>query len=283
MNNHLSLNFIDYFTGINAGCVTFGKTFEKAGSFVGSMQYLNYGNFTRADASGNIIGEFKASDYAMNIGWGRALSSNYSIGSNLKFIYSSLDNYFSSGLAADVAATYTNKEKQITGSVIIKNIGRQLKPYIDGNFEPLPFEIQAGITKRLAKAPIRIVLLANHLEIWDLSFEDTNNPKQTVDPLTGEKIKEKKFEVFGDKLMRHVVAGVEFLPSKNFNIRFGYNYQRRKELQVASRVAMVGFSWGFGIRISKFHIDYGRGTYHLAGSPNHISITTNLSSFASKQ
>ena len=41
-----------------------------------------------------------------------------------------------------------------------------------------------------------------------------------------------------------------------------------------------GFSWGFGIRISKFHLNYGRASYHLAGASNHFSITTDLSSFS---
>ena len=46
---------------------------------------------------------------------------------------------------------------------------------------------------------------------------------------------------------------------------------------------MVGFSWGFGIKISKFHFSYGRATYHLAGGSNHFSLSTNLSDFYHKK
>jgi hypothetical protein len=46
---------------------------------------------------------------------------------------------------------------------------------------------------------------------------------------------------------------------------------------------MVGFSYGFGIKISKFHLSYGRATYHLAGASNHFSISTNFSSFYKDQ
>jgi len=79
--------------------------------------------------------------------------------------------------------------------------------------------------------------------------------------------------------MRHLIIGAEFALARNFYLRMGYNYQRRKELRVASRISTVGFSWGFGMRISKFHFSYARATYHLAGSPNIITITTNLSDF----
>ncbi len=83
--------------------------------------------------------------------------------------------------------------------------------------------------------------------------------------------------------MRHLIFGVEFIPFENFYLRAGYNYQRRQELKISSRVAMVGFSYGFGIKISKFHLSYGRATYHLAGASNHFSISTNFSSFYKDQ
>jgi len=72
--------------------------------------------------------------------------------------------------------------------------------------------------------------------------------------------------------MRHIVIGAELIPHKNFYFSAGYNYQRRRELQVESNVSAVGFSWGFGINTSVLNIEFGRANYHLAGSSNHISI-----------
>ena len=39
---------------------------------------------------------------------------------------------------------------------------------------------------------------------------------------------------------------------------------------------MVGYSWGFGLRISKFHLSYANSIYHVAGRTNHFTISTNL-------
>lgn len=72
--------------------------------------------------------------------------------------------------------------------------------------------------------------------------------------------------------MRHVIVGTEIIPQKNFYLSLGYNYQRRSELHIESKVAGVGFSWGFGINTSILSIEFGRATYHLAGSSNHISL-----------
>jgi hypothetical protein len=82
--------------------------------------------------------------------------------------------------------------------------------------------------------------------------------------------------------MRHVVIGAEFLPTKNFSIMGSYNYERRQELKDPVKVSTVGFSWGFGLRIKQFNLSYARARYHLAGSPNNITISTNLRNFERK-
>ena len=53
-------------------------------------------------------------------------------------------------------------------------------------------------------------------------------------------------------------------------------------MKVNSHPGMVGFSMGFGFRVSKFHFTFGRASYHLAGGTNHFSLTTNLSEFYRK-
>jgi hypothetical protein len=66
---------------------------------------------------------------------------------------------------------------------------------------------------------------------------------------------------------------------ENFHVEVGYNYKRRKEMAISARPGMVGFSAGFGFRVSKFHFSFGRASYHLAGGTSHFSLTTNLSEF----
>jgi hypothetical protein len=280
MNNQLALSIVDYYTDINYGFAMYSRTFDKYGSFTGAMQYIDYGKFTYANENGEQNGNFNAGEYALQLGWGRKLDSLFTIGANVKAIYSNFDEYNSFGIAVDVAGTYYNPRTLFTMSLIGRNIGRQIT-YYDNNNEPLPFELQFGLSKRLQHLPFRYSILITHLEKWDLTYTDPND-NTSVDQLTGEPKKEGDFDKFGDKLMRHIIIGGEFIPTKNFSIRLGYNYQRRQEMKVESKRGTVGFSWGIGFRVSKFNFSYARSAYHLEGSPNFITISTHLSDFYKK-
>jgi hypothetical protein len=82
--------------------------------------------------------------------------------------------------------------------------------------------------------------------------------------------------------MRHMILGGELLLTKNFNIRFGYNHLRRKELTIEEKRGLVGFAWGFGLRVNRFHISYGSASFYVGQNTNHFSVTTNLNSFKKK-
>ena len=157
-----------------------------------------------------------------------------------------------------------NRHNLFSAGIVIRNAGYQITTYAGESHQKLPFEIQAGISQRLAYAPFRFSLTLRHLEKYDLTHEyQTGNT-----PGAGESDKSEFFE----NMMRHVIAGAELIPHKNFYFCGGYNYQRRKELQVDSKVSTVGLSWGFGINTSLLNIEFGRATYHLAGSSTHLSV-----------
>ena len=279
MHNQFSINYLNYFEDVNAGFVAYGRDFKKVGTFVATLQFLSYGDFVERNEVGQEIGSFRAAEYALTIGWAKKLSKHFQIGVNLKNIYSKLESYNSYGIAADVGVSYINEDKHLTSSFIVKNIGRQITTYNGNEREPIPFEIQWGIAKKFEHAPFRLVLLLNDLQKWDLTYVDPNKEAE-LDPFTGEPIEQSKGWDFGDKLMRHAIFGVELAPGKgNFLVQIAYNYRRRQELKIASRTAMVGFSFGFGIKISKFKISYSHANYHLAGGTNTFTITTNFSDF----
>lgn len=272
MNHTLSLNFIDSYNGSNFGFASYGFNINKLGNFAGTMQYISYGKTDNTDESGNVLGQFSAGEYAFNVGWARMLDSIFSVGANVKFIYSGLETYHSTGLAVDIAGSYVPNES-FCASIIFRNIGRQLSTYSTAGLEPLPFEIQAGISKKLAHVPFRYSLLFQHLEKWDLSYTDPNSSNNS---LAGETVSKSRMENFANNALRHLIIGGEFIPAKFLSIRLGYNYLRREEMRVATKTGMVGFSWGIGLKISKFNFSYSRAAYHLVGSPNYLSISTNL-------
>lgn len=280
MNSMVSLTYMNYFADINYGFISYTKDFNKLGTFSAGMKYISYGKFLETDEGGNELGEFKAGEYALVLGWGKSIDSSFSVGANLKPIYSNLYTYNSFGLLADVSATYYNSKREFTTALLIKNVGAQITPYVKGGErEPVPFEVQLGVSKKLKHVPLRLSLNLNHLQDWNLSFNDSTYLTNANKNLTDEDKAERNKTSFVSEALRHVVLGAEIIPSKSFNLRFGFNFKRRSELAISEKPGLVGFSWGLGFRIKKFHISYGSARYHLAGSSNHFTITTNISEY----
>lgn len=281
MDKQFTFSHVNYYADIDFGHVGYAKTIGNGQTVSAGMHYIGYGDFIERDFTGVETGAFKASEYSFNLSYARDLrDSTLTIGATLKTIYSSLAEYKSFGMAADIGLNYFAAKPLLDISLVLRNAGSQIKGYRDGELEPLPFEIQLGISKRLSKAPFRFSLVLHHLEQFDITYKDPSKDGQ-IDPLTGEPIEYKISTA--DKILRHVVFGTELLLSKNFHVRAGYNFQRRKELGVESRLSTVGLSWGFGFRISKFHLSYGRAAYHLAGPSNHFTMAVNMGELFSKK
>ncbi|MFA8434520.1 MAG: type IX secretion system protein PorQ [Marinifilaceae bacterium] len=276
MDQTISLNYVSYLADINYGYASYTKHFNKWGTWSAGIHYVNYGKFVGADEYGQITGNFKASEYALLISWAMQLSPKINIGASFKPIYSNLEKYNSFGLAMDFGVTYSSTDQLFKAALVAKNAGYQFIPYYGSEREPLPFEILVGMSQKLAHAPFRIAITYRHLQKFDLNYTSPLSISNRTE--TDQNLSDKK-DSFGDKILKHMIMGLEFLPMKNVVLRTGYNFQRRQELKVDSKSSTVGFSWGFGIKISQFHINYSSARYHLAGASNHFSISTRLSDF----
>jgi len=283
MNGMATFSYLNYFADINHGFFSYVKDYKRTGTFSAGIRYLDYGTFIETDAGGNELGSFTAAEYALVLGWGKQIDSNFSVGANFKPIYSSLYLYNSFGIALDFSGTYFNKQKGFTASLIVKNIGTQLSPYVPGgDKEPIPFEVHAGISKKFKHMPFRVSLDLIQLQNWNLSYNDSITQTNNLDLSEEEKSDRNRTGLLGETL-NHMVIGGEFVPSKNFMLRFGYCFKRRTELAHDNKPGLVGFSWGIGFRVKKFHISYGSAKYHLAGPSNYFTVTTNLSEFYKKE
>lgn len=285
ISNQFNFNYIGYISDISLMSVMYAHSLgdsAKYGTASFSIYTANYGDFDETDAFGNTLGEFKASETAYQIGWAYPLTSQFNLGIRGKLINSLLANYFSIGLAGDAGLMY-HPNPSFSVSLVAKNMGVQLSNYYTGaEKKPLPFEVELAMSKRLAHAPFRIHLSWQHLEQFDLLYEDPQNPSSYTNPLTGETESKSQLELISSNIFRHLVVGAEFIPTENFYVDVAFNAQRRYELMVEEKMGTVGFSWGFGLKVSKFKVSFSRAIYHLSGGSNHFSVTTNLSDFYKK-
>lgn len=276
MHGSINVSYVSYFKDIKIGDALYVHDFDKKGTFAAAMHYIDYGKFIEAQEDGEIIGSFRAADYAFNIIWSKELWKRIVVGANLKPVYSSYEEYKSFGIAADLGVSYTDSTGLFSAGLAVKNIGSQITTYYqNGDREPLPFDLQLGVSQKFAHAPFRLNLTMQNLLQWNLTDKSTWD----YDNNDSDEYVSGNSDNFIRQLMRHAIIGVEFVPSSNFSISFGYNYQRRRELGIESNPAAVGLSGGFNVKISKFRLSYAIASYHLAGTSNTFSITTKLSEF----
>jgi len=275
MDKQVTFNTALLSGSINYGAVGYGYDIKNVGTLTSYIKYVAYGKFDRTNINGTADGSFYPFEMIAGTSIGRELNPRISIGASFNLLYSQLEIYNSIGVSVDFAGTYHNEDKGVLVTILAKNIGYQFKTYVKGNRNPLSTEIQAAVSYKVKHAPFRFTLLGHHLNKWDLSY---NNPnlEPTLDQLTGDIIPVPitgLLEIIG----RHFSYQLEVLATKNIDLRFGFDYQRRKELALESRPGISGFSCGLGLKFDKFSLDYGFMIYSRSGFNNLLTLSTDIS------
>jgi len=279
VNNTVIMTYTPLFDGVDYGYVSYAHSFPKIGTFDFGIKDINYGTFTQADDAGNITGTFTAAEYMYNLGYGHQLKDSlFSVGANIKAVYSALDQYYSFGVLVDVGISYVSPNHCLFLGAIIRDVGSQIKYYAPGNSEPMPADADLGVAYKFKHAPFRLGLTATHLQTWTLTYSDPTDT-QTVNPLTQQRIVTSGSSTFLDNLGRHLIGSVELILGKNFAIRYGYNYEMRKELALTTQPGLVGMSGGFEMKIYRFHISYALAKYSVGSLSNTFTFAFNTSEF----
>ncbi|MCS6916121.1 MAG: type IX secretion system protein PorQ [Chitinophagales bacterium] len=276
MNGRVSLNYINYLTDARIGYVGLVKHAPAWNTtFLGGIMFQDYGTFEYTDAYGNLLGSFEGAEYSVTLGAARHFNERFHYGVNLTWLQSRLESYTANGLAATLAASYHDTTNGLTATVQFRNVGVQLDSYTSGQREPLPFDLQAGISQRLPHTPFLLSLVLHDLHRWNLRYVD---PKATgATSLLGDTVsRQNGIQTAVKELMLHVVAGVEVHISNVVRLSVSYHGQRRQELAYAFLPRFAGFSYGIGVRISRFHLGYARSVFNTAAGFNNFSLALNL-------
>lgn len=286
MDKQLSLNGTAYFAGIKYGYAGYADHFgfDTANTdvlrFSAGIQYINYGDFIAADPVGNITGEFDADEYVMHFSAGKQ-EGRWAYGASLKFLYSVLEQYYSSAVAVDLAGAYIDTSNGFIASLVFKNIGRPIKNYSPDSKEKLPYDVQLGISKKLKHLPLQLSLTAHHLQQFNIRYDDPDDEEHLSLFSNDTSGKEKKYTL--DKIARHLIIGGEFTIAKIIRLDVAYNHLRRQEFRMTTKSGLAGFSFGLGIKVNRFVIHYGRAIYHVSGGTNHFSVNMNIAGFFRKK
>ncbi len=254
MHRAASFSYLNMLSDLSAGFLAYGREIEGVGAVGAGLRFLSWGDIQGADENGEPTEQFGASDAALTVGLGRAYSEQLHYGANVHFIYSSVEAYRASALAADLGVLYRLPDRQFTASASINNLGFTLNS-LGAVQDELPLDVRVGLAKRLQYVPLLISVTGYNLHDIGNAAEDS-----------------KTF----DRIMHHLALGGEFQFSEAFQVRFGYNHRRHEALKLKSRLDLAGFGMGFGIKVRRIGFDYAYNTWSSVGGLHQFTLRTVL-------
>lgn len=265
MDMMINLNYMNFISDINLGSALFTKAIGENSAWGIGANFISYGNFRQTTEENITTGDFSVKDIGLNAFYSRNLSERWRGGLSLKFLYSSLESYTSLGLAVDAGLSYYDAEKEFSFGIALKNIGAQLKAYDEKRYK-MPWDIQLGISKRMAHAPFRLSITAMYLNKWEIEYIDETDTEYDGDSF---------FKTFA----KHLVLGLDYVPSENFWIGIGFNPKTNMDMKLQGGNALSGFSAGAGVSIKMFDVGVSVAKYHPSALSLMVSISTTLSDF----
>lgn len=241
----VGLSYMNYMKGANYMGASFTKAMSDKATLAGGIQYMNYGKIKEVDENNVQLGEFNASEIAVEAIFSYELAKNLVGGITGKFITSYIGSYNSIAVGVDLGLNWYDPEHEWSVSAVAKNLGGQVKAY-DDNFGKMPFDLQLGVSKTFAALPVRV--------------------SATLVDLTH----------FNYRFINHLNLGAEVLLSESLWIGGGYNFRRANDMKIGvgddESSHGAGFSFGGGINLERFKLNLSYGKYHAASS----SIMVNL-------
>lgn len=272
MDNHLAVNYGNYFGAVTYGTAAYAYTYDRhVQTFHVGVNYINYGKFDGYDENGSATSTFTGSEMALSFGYSYNVPhTNFYFGGNGKLISSSLESYTSYGAAADLGALFIDERNDVNWAFVIRNIGTQITTY-SGLQEKLPLEVLIGVSQEVENVPLRWHLTLENLQQWNIAFSNPNRATSSIDGTeTPEKVG------FMNNVLRHLVIGAELFPKKGFNLRFGYNFRRGEELRVVDQRNFSGISLGFGLKMNNVKFNFSHSRYSLAGNTSLFGLIINF-------
>jgi hypothetical protein len=254
-HNALSVSYMNHLSDLNAGFAAFGRHVEGVGSFGAGLRFLSYGTIDGRSANDVDQPDFGASDAALTLGYAReAANERLRYGGSAHLIYSHIAEAEAVAAAADLGAMYSFPSQQLTFSASLHNVGTTFSS-LGPSRDELPVDLRVGLSKKLAHLPLLLSVTGYNLQNVGAAHQGTG--------------------AF-DNAMRHVRVGGEFQFSEAFQARIGYNHMRHEELKTQDRLDPAGFSFGFGLAVSRIALDYAYNSWSSFGRLHQLTVRTSF-------
>ncbi len=217
------------------------------GTFAAHITYLNLGEQLRTDETGIEQGRFNSYEFAGGLSYGFKIDKNWSLGTGVRFIYSSLADGNVGGqninpgssIGVDVAGMYKSnsfeflgREANINGGLNLSNIGPGVNYTDNAQKDPLPTMLRIGwaFTTNLDQQGINTLTFANDYSKIMARVDDEGEPKGVVssiftswDSFNRDNGQETVTLNLAQQFM--IATGLEYWYNNLFSVRTGYYYE----------------------------------------------------------
>ncbi len=267
MDNQVMVDYMRYLGNSNFAGVKYARAVGERGAWSAGIRYFGYGEMKAADATGVITGTFSPKDLNFSGTFSYDITSRLRGGISMKLLYSSYEEYSAFAVTTDLGINYFDPDTDWSFSAVVANLGGQLKKFNE-NYDRLPVDVRLGATKGFTGVPVRVSVTLWNLTKWKLPYYDSGDGTSS-EPF------EKK-ESFGSNLFRHMVFGVDFVPSDRFFVALGYNYKTRTDMSTYKRSFLSGFSIAAGMSVSRFNFSLAFGQPHSGATTMMFNLNMNL-------
>lgn len=229
----LGLNMMTYMQGSVTASASYQRYVGQRGAWAAHGRFINYGEMKETTWDNEQLGTFGAKDIAVGGTFAYALTQRLSGGISGKLITSYIGHNSSLAACVDLGLNYFDSDRQWSLSAVVRNLGGQLTAY-ESDFERMPLDVQAGVSKRLVGSPLRFSATLVRLNEW---HEGIGN---------------------------HLVVGAELLLSEQFYLAAGYHGMRAKEMKISdgegesSHGAALSLGAGMQLERLKLHVAYAK-------------------------
>lgn len=236
----------EYLAGIKMQYLAYAQRLNEASVLGGALRYMDVGPIDGADINGNPTASFRPRNYVYEAGWGQKINDlsdserDISLGVSGRFLHSDLIEH-ADGFAGDIGvqARYAEAAMPFQLSFVGQNFGKGQK--FDQVRDSLPFRGRFGAAlqpNRFSLASLELVLPAS------------NQP----------------FLALGGELGLETPGGVTAA------LRGGYN----SLIQSGGVDGLRGLSFGFGVKLMNFSVDYAFVPFGILGDSHRVSVGWNL-------
>ena len=272
---------------INLAYLVGYKRLDDVQTVSASLRYFSLGDITFTNDYGENNGSQSPNEFAIDLGYSRLLSENFSGAVELRYIRSDLtggqmvgdmETYAGKAFAADIAFYYqkemrNNRKRSIFGSGInISNIGSKIS-YTDGETKDfIPTNLKLGLDYKTEMDKYNTISFAFDINKLLVPTPDTTitdiiiGGNSDIGPIEG------IFKSFNDapggwkEEFQEITfsVGTEYWYNNQFALRAGYYYE---DLNKGNRKF---FTAGAGLKMNVFALDF---SYLIAAQNNPLSNT----------